>query len=214
MMFKLLAMTAVAAAVLLTAHAAHAQTPAQTPAAAPASSAAKKELVAKVLQLQQGGIEAMSRGLTEQPAMQIMGQANQVLQRLPAERREAVARDIEADLKKYVEETTPIVRDKAIKLAPSTIGAILDERFNEEELRQIIALLESPVNKKFQGMTGDMQRAITEKVVVEARPEVDPKLQALQLSVAKRLGMTPQPANGAAGGEGKAPAKPATQPKK
>jgi uncharacterized protein len=80
-------------------------------------------------------------------------------------------------------------------------------------LRQIIALLESPVNKKFQSMTGDMQRAITEKVVVEARPEVDPKLQALQLSVAKRLGMTQQPAGGASGAEGKAAPKPA-QPKK
>jgi uncharacterized protein len=216
MMLKTWAWTA--AAVFATTQVATAQTAAPAAPAAPAtaavSSAAKKELVSKVLSLQQGGIEAMSRGLTEQPAMQIMGQANQVLQRLPAERREAVARDIEADLKKYVEETTPIVRDKAMKLAPSTIGAILDERFSEDELRQIVALLESPVNRKFQGMTGDMQRAITEKVVAEARPEVDPKLQALQLSVAKRLGMTPQPGNGASAGEGKPAAKPAAPNKK
>ncbi len=214
-MLKAWALTAVTVAALASAQVALAQTTAPAAPTAPAvSSAAKKELVAKVLVLQQGGIEAMSRGLTEQPAMQIMGQANQVLQRLPAERREAVARDIEADLKKYVEETTPIVRDKAIKLAPSTIGAILDERFTEDELRQIVALLESPVNRKFQGMTGDMQRAITEKVVTEARPEVDPKLQALQLSVAKRLGMTPQPASGASGGEGKPASKPAAPTKK
>jgi uncharacterized protein len=212
MMLKVWALTAVSVVVLACANSSQAQTAA--PAAPAVSSAAKKELVAKVLVLQQGGIEAMSRGLTEQPAMQIMGQANQVLQRLPAERREAVARDIEADLKKYVEETTPIVRDKAIKLAPSTIGAILDERFTEDELRQIVALLESPVNRKFQGMTGDMQRAITEKVVTEARPEVDPKLQALQLSVAKRLGMTPQPANGASASEGKPASKPAAPTKK
>jgi uncharacterized protein len=179
---------------------AHAQTP-----AAPG----KKELVAKVLSLQQGGVEALARNMTEQPAMQIMQQAGQVLQRLPAERRDAVARDIEADLRKYMEETTPLVRDKAIKLAPSTIGALLEERFTEEELRQVIAMLESPVNRKFQGMTGDMQRAISEKLVAEARPDVDPKLQALQQSVAKRLGMTPT--NGA---EGKPAAKPAAPPTK
>jgi uncharacterized protein len=169
----------------------------------------KKELVAKVLSLQQGGVEALARNMTEQPAMQIMQQAGQVLQRLPAERREAVARDIEADLRKYMEETTPMVRDKALKLAPSTIGALLEERFTEDELRQVIAMLESPVNRKFQSMTGDMQRAISEKLVAEARPDVDPKLQALQQSVAKRLG--PPPGNG---GDGKAGAKPAAPPTK
>jgi uncharacterized protein len=176
------------------------------------ASPAKKELVAKVLSLQQGGVEALARNMTEQPAMQIMQQAGQVLQRLPAERREAVARDIEADLRKYVEETTPLVRDKALKLAPSTIGALLEERFTEEELRQVIAMLESPVNRKFQSMTGDMQRAISEKLVAEARPDVDPKVQALQQSVAKRLGMSPT--NGANPGEGKPAAKPAAPSKK
>jgi uncharacterized protein len=189
--------TAVAA---VCASGAHAQGPA---------SPAKKELVAKVLSLQQGGVEALARNMTEQPAMQIMQQAGQVLQRLPAERRDAVARDIEADLRKYVDETAPLVRDKALKLAPSTIGALLEERFSEDELRQVVAMLESPVNRKFQSMTGDMQRAISEKLVAEARPDVDPKLQALQQSVAKRLGMTPT-----GNGEAKPAAKPAAAPPK
>jgi uncharacterized protein len=177
-----------------------------------APSPTKKELVAKVLTLQQGGIEALSRNLTEQPAMQIMQQAGQELQRLPAERREAVARDIEADLRKYVEDTTPLVRDKAVKLAPSTIGVLLDEKFTEDELKQVIALLESPVNRKFQSMTGEMQRVISEKLVADARGDVEPKLRALQQTVAKRLGMTPQPAGN--GGEGKPAAKPAASPPK
>jgi uncharacterized protein len=185
---------------------------AQAQAAAPAaSSPAKKELVTKILSLQQGGIEALSRNMTEQPAVQIMQQAGQVLQRLPAERRDAVARDIEADLRKYVEETAPMVRDKAIKLAPSTIGALLEERFSEDELKQVVALLESPVNKKFQSMTGDMQRAISEKLVAEAKGDVEPRLQALQKTVAKRLGVTPEPGNG---GDAKPVAKPAPTPKK
>jgi uncharacterized protein len=182
----------------------HAQT-------AATSSPAKKELVSKILSLQQGGIEALSRSMTEQPAVQIMQQAGQVLQRMPAERRDAVARDIEADLRKYVEDTVPMVRDKAVKLAPSTIGALLEERFSEDELKQIVALLESPVNRKFQSMTGDMQRAISEKLVAEAKADVEPRLQALQKTVAKRLGMTPEPGNG---GETKPAAKPTPNTKK
>ena len=157
----------------------------------------KKELIARVLQLQQPGIEAMARGLAEQPAMQLMQQASQALQRLPTERREAVARDIEADLRKYAEEAVPIVSARAVKLAPTTIGPLLEERFNEDELRQVVALLESPVFRKFQGMAGDMQKALTEKLVGETKPDIEPKVRAMQQTVAKRLGMSAPP-NGAA----------------
>jgi uncharacterized protein len=179
---------------------------AQAPAAAPAS-AAKKELVARVLQLQQPGVEAMARQMAEQPAMQVMQQAGAALQRIPAERREAVARDIEADVRKYVEEARPIVVERAVKLAPTTIGPLLEERFTEDELRQIIALLESPVNRKFQQLGPEMQKAIGEKLVAETRGDVEVKLRALDQSLVKRLGITPP--QGAASG-----AKPAAAPTK
>lgn len=157
------------------------------------TSAAKKELVAKVLKLQQPGIEALARSMAEQPAMQMMQQAGAALQRLPAERREAVARDIEADMRKYADETVPLVRERANKLTPSTIGTLLEERFTEDELKQIIAILESPANRKFQAAAPDMQRALGEKLVAEVRPLVEPKLRALDQSVGKRLGL-PAPA--------------------
>ena len=169
---------------------AQAQTQTQTPPAA-----GKKELVARILQLQQPGIEAMARGLAEQPALQLMQQAGQALQRLPAERREAVARDIEADLRKYAEEAGPIVSARAAKLAPSTIGPLLEERLNEDEMRQVIAMLESPVIRKFQGMAGDMQKALTEKLVGETKADIEPKVRAMQQTVAKRLGLPTQPAS-------------------
>jgi len=179
--------------------------------AAPAasSSAAKKELVAKILKLQQPGIEAMARQLAEQPARQMLVQIERALQNLPAERREAVARDIEADARKYIDEATPIVRDRAIKLAPTTIGPIIDERFTEDELKQIVAILESPVNRRFQMAAPDMQKAIGEKLVAESRAEVEVKLKAFDQSVAKRLGITPPPAGAASGA-----AKPAAPAKK
>ena len=157
----------------------------------------KKELVARVLQLQQPGIEVMARSMAEQPAMQLMQQAGQALQRLPAERREAVAADIQADLRKYAEEAIPIVRDRALKAAPLTIGPMLEERLTDDELREVIAMLESPTIRKFQGMAGDLQRALQEKVVAESKAEIEPKVRAMQQTVAKRLGITPPPAGSA-----------------
>jgi uncharacterized protein len=198
--------------------AAPAATPAATAApAAPAapvalpSSPAKKELVAKILKLQQPGIEAMGRAMAEQPASQLLQQAAQALPRLPAERREAVARDIEADLRKYADETVPMVSARAVKLAPSTLGNLLDERFTEDELKQVVALLESPVNRKFQGMSGDMQRVLSEKLVAEMRGEIEPKVRAMEQSVARRLGVS---ATGTQPGAASAPKAAAPAPKK
>ena len=170
-----------------------------SPALAQAAGASKKELVARVLQLQQPAIEAMAKGLAEQPAMQMMQAAGPAIQRLPAERREAVARDVEADLRKYADEAVPIVRDKAVKLAPSTIGVLLEERFTDEELRQIVAMLESPLQRKFQGMAADMQRALVEKLVAETKGDVEPKVRVMQQTVSKRLGAPAAPGGGASG---------------
>jgi len=186
---------------------AHAQT---TPATTP-SSPAKKELVQKVLALQQAGIEGLARNLVEQPAAAMMQAAGRALQQVPADKRDAVGKSIEADVKKYVEEATPIVRERAIKLAPSTIGAAMDEKFTEDELKQLVAWLESPVNKKYAQVSPEIQKSFVEKLVAEARPTVEPKLQALENKVRTSLGVPA--ASVAPASAGSAPAK-ATPAKK
>jgi uncharacterized protein len=161
--------------------------PASSAASKPASSPAKAALVAKVLQLQQPAIEVMARQLAEQPAIQMLQQANTAMQRVPPEQREAVARDIQAEARKYVAETVPMVQERAVKLAPSTVGALLEDRFTEAELKQLVAILESPVNRKFQESSSDMQRALGEKLVAETRPLVEPRVRALEQTIVRRL---------------------------
>jgi glucose/arabinose dehydrogenase len=183
---------------------AHAQTnSASAPATPAAASPAKKELVQKVLKLQQAGVESVATQLAEAPAMQLMQQAGAALQRLPADKREAVARDIQADVRKYADETVPPLRERAVKLAPSVLGPMLEERFSEDELKQLVAWMENPLSRKYAAMGSEMQRALAEKLAADARPSVEPKLQALQASLAKRLGIT-QPG---APASGPAPAK-------
>ena len=84
------------------------------------TSPAKKELVAKVLKLQQPALEVMARQMAEQPAVQLMQQAGPALQRLPEDRREAVARDIDADVNgldnvylKNIDDLTAVVSEEA-----------------------------------------------------------------------------------------------------
>ena len=165
------------------------------------NSAAKNELVVKILQLQRPAIEGLATVLAQQPAQQMMQQAGIALQtRIEKDKREAIAKEIQADLKKYADDVVPLVRERAVKLAPASIGVLLEEKFSEDELRELIKIMESPVNKKFAQLNGDMQKTLSEKLVTETRSLVAPKVQALEQSVAKRLGITPA-----------APAKPASK---
>jgi hypothetical protein len=167
---------------------------AQAPAGGNASG--KKALVAKVLEIQRPGIEALANNVAMAPVMQMRQAAAAALQQaVPPERREAAAREIEADMRKYFEEVGPTLRQQAVRIAPATLGTILEERFTEEELRQLIALLESPVNKKFQSLTGEMQRSIGERLVGESRATVEPRLRELERTVGGRLGLQAPPAD-------------------
>ena len=93
-MFKVFLIAAAMAATTL------AQAQAPTPPAAPAAptSAAKKELVARILKLQQPGLEATARRIVEQPAAQMLQQAGQaVQQRVPADKQESTFKELQAD---------------------------------------------------------------------------------------------------------------------
>ncbi len=176
-------------------------------------SPAKKELVQKLLVLQQPGIESAARGIVERPAAQMMQEAGRVLQtQFPADKREAIGKSIEADARKYVDDTYPAVRDRAVKLAPSTLGATLEEKFSEEELKQLVAWFESPVNKKFQQASGEMQNSFMQKLVAEARPLVEPKLQALEQKMRTALAAPAAGAPADSAAAPKAAAKPPARP--
>ena len=169
------------------------------------ASAAKKELVQKVMQQQQGGFEALARALTEQPMAQMSAQLRPLLQtRIPAEQREAVGKDIQAEFNKYADEVGPIIRDRMLKSAPAIVGPILEEKLSEDELRQVVQALESPGFRKFVSLEPEMQRQITEKLVADLQGQITPKLKTLEQAIGKRLNL-PAPAGAAA--------PPATAPK-
>ncbi len=155
----------------------------------PQASATKKELVAKLLQMQRAGIETMTRGLVERPAIQLTQEAGQVARtQVAADKREALGKRIEVRVRKYLEEASPLLRDRAIALAPTTLGATMEEKFSEDELRQLIAWLDSPLNKKYNQVAQDMQGEFVRKLLADAGPSIEPKVQALQQDIRQYLG--------------------------
>jgi uncharacterized protein len=188
-------------ALVLAAGAAHAQTQTQ--------GQTKKDLIAKVVQLHLPGIENVGRIIAGQTSQQMLQAAGQALPRVAADKREAVGKDIQDDVTKFYDEIEPLLKKRAVELAPATVGAAYEEKFSEDELKVIITWLESPVSKKYAQMDRDQGNALAEKVVADTRPAIEPKLKALEAVVAKRLGVS-----ATEGGASAPPAKPAAPKKK
>ncbi len=186
-LWALTTILAVAASFTSTAWAQDAAPAAAATATAAPVSKAKKALVEKILKLQQPGIELMGRSMAEQPVQQMVMGTRGAMARVPEGKRDALVKELDADMKKYLDEAIPIVRGRAVALAPATLGPMLEQGFTETELKEIIALLESPVNAKYQRVAGEMQRALGAKLVADTRAAIEPKVKALEQSVSTRM---------------------------
>ena len=154
-------------------------------AAAPVAPA-KQELVNKILQLWR--IDSIGQSMLQAPVADAVQQARAMLQgRAAADKRDAAMGDIVAEAKKFMEEASPITVGSADKLIPTTVAPLLAERFSEDELRQLVVILESPVKRKFEAMLPEMQKLLGESVARDTRGVIDPKLQGLKERIGLRL---------------------------
>lgn len=172
---------------------------AQTAAVSPQ----KQQLVDQILQAQQGGIDQLARQLVEQPAVQLLQRAAALVRRnVAADQQQTMGQALQDDVRKYAEETFPVVRDRARALAPSTLGPVMAEKLTEAELQEVLAVFKSEAWRKFQSLAPDMQKALGEKLVADVKPQMETRLKALDQTMAKRLGLTPPAAaSGAAKGK-------------
>lgn len=192
---------AVALALALGLAAAQAQNAASAASAPAGSSPAKRELAKRLLALQQPGFDALSRSLVEGPARQLLASAEPVLRnQVAADKREAVAKQLQDEARKYVDDATPAVRKRAQELAQSQVLPALEEKYTEDELRQIVTFYESAAYKKMQQVQPQVDQGLQQKLVADMSPAVEGKARALQATMAKLLGVPAQP--GAASGAG------------
>ena len=137
----------------------------------------------------------LARTLTEQPARQVAMLSRQVIgQAVPADKQEATLKQVDAELKKYMEGALPVAKASANKAGKAALAEQLDKNFTEAELKDLVTILESPVLKKYQGLMPELTSALAEKVAADARPSIAPKVQATEAAVKKIL-------DGATGGK-------------
>ncbi len=185
-------------------------------AALPAAQAqTKKELAAKVVQLQLPAVDTVAISIARDTAGRLMDAAGQALAIVPPDKREALGKQVQADIKAFYDDAQAKLHDSGVKNASATLGPLLEEKFTEDELKQIAAWLESPTSKKFGQLGVEMQSAISRKLIEDTKPAIEPKLKALEQTLQKRFAQytPPPPAGAASGAAPAAAAKPAATAK-
>ena len=98
---------------------------------------------------------------TEQVIFRAMQVTAQAVARAPADKREALANEVKADVRKFYEDASAVMREQTVRVAPATVGGMLEEKFTEDELKTLLAWLESPVSRKFQQAAGEVQQSLS-----------------------------------------------------
>lgn len=161
---------------------------ASAPAAAASAplSASKRALLEKLLSLWHP--EQVAIVMAQRPAAEAVQSSRIALQgRVSGERLDTTVKSIAADAQRYVDEVTPVAQAAGAKAAQEVALPMLAESFTEAELKELIALMESPVRRKFEGLVPKVEAAVGTRVATEAGPQIQPKLDAMKQEVASKL---------------------------
>ena len=151
-------------------------------------SAAKRELAVRVVALQQGA--EMDRLLAQlaasavQPMIATWGpklEAN-----VPQARQQAAADQLNAELKRYGDDATAIIKSKVAKVSDESLVDAYMDRFSEDELRQLNAFFSAPVIRKYQGVAPELGSLLIQKLIEAAKSDMQDRARAFD-EVALRI---------------------------
>jgi len=176
-----------AVAALAMTFAAHAQTAASAAAPLPAPDAEKQKVIDRILVAfhpENGILQAVQR-----QGVDAMQQSNIALQtaHVPTERKDKTLKDISTDVQKYIDTTMPAAIASTKKNTNPAVGPILAQNFTADELRQIAAMLESPLKQRFEKLVPQMETAVAQKVQADISPLVNANVKTMTEAVGTKL---------------------------
>ncbi len=170
------------------------------------SSDAKRDLAIRIITAQDGPeMNRMTEQLAASATQQLVGKWNPALGTMPADKRQKAAASLDAELRKFNDDTFKLINAQAIKMRSDSLAASYIERFSEDELKQLLALMEAPVFKKYQTLAPELGNDYIKGIVDGTRTAVESRGKAFDTAAAKIVGIPPTSAQNSAGSN--APAK-------
>ena len=150
----------------------------------------KRTLAVKLAQMQQksdGG--ALADQLTASAVQPLLASWSQRLdESVPPARQKEVRDKLDVELKKFAENTHKTIEAQVGKAAESALVPVFMEKLTEDELKTIIAYMESPVSAKFQALGSDAANAWAKKVIDATRSTVESGVKTFDTAANRIVG--------------------------
>ena len=171
-----------------------------------APTAEQTALASKLVDFQRGPeMERMALQLTGgavQPSIEKWGPR---LEAMPKAKQDAAREKLNAELKSFGDDTRKLIEAQMNKSADTALRPAYIDRFSAQEMKDLIAVFESPVFKKYQKVAPELGNVWIKDVVENTRSAVHDKEVEFDKVAADIVG--PAPAAPAASDAKKAPAK-------
>ena len=150
----------------------------------------KRALAVKLAQIQQKNDgDAMAEQLTASAVQPLIADSSQKLdESVPPAKQKDVRDKLDQELKKFSESTFKTIQGQTSKGAEAALVPIFMEKLSEDELKTIIAYLESPAAAKFQSLGPDATNAWAKKVIDATRPSVKSGADSFNAAAARIVG--------------------------
>jgi hypothetical protein len=173
----------------------------------------KLEWATKVVALQQGPdmerlVANLAGGTTQD---MINNWQPRMLANVAKPQQAKVTTELDAELQKYSEEVSKIIRSKLEKVSTDTLVPLYLERFTLDELQQIAGFLEAPAIRKYQSIAPELGSIFANKLVEASRAEVIARAKQFDEAATRIVGPAPAAAPAATTVK---PAAPAAKPAK
>ena len=171
--------------------------------AALAQDAVKKELATRIVNLQKAqDMDAL--------IAQLAGSANKVvvnnwlprLDKLPAAKQKAAADQLDSELKKFNDDNvrtikaipqmlafSEVYKAKNDKLSLEVLVPAYAEKFSTEELKQLVAFLESATIKKYYAANPQLANLLAQRLVEATQADVEARIKTFDLRAAQIVGV-------------------------
>ncbi len=153
---------------------------------------AKRDLAVRIIAAQEGAeMNRMMEQLAASATQQLVGKWNPALESMPADKRQKAAASLDAELKKFNDDAFKLITAQAVKVRSNGLAASYAEKFSEEELKQLLALMEAPAFKKYQTLAPELGSVYLKGIVDGTRTAVESRGKVFDTAAAKIIGTPP-----------------------
>ena len=152
---------------------------AAAPAHAQSDAAARKQLATRIVNLQKANdMDALIAQLAGTASQTVVSTWLPKLDQLPRSKQRAAADQLDAELKKFNQDNVRLIKSRNERISLDVLVPAYAERFTADELRQLVAFMESPVIKKYYAANPQMANMLAQKLVEATRKDVEARIKS------------------------------------